>query len=103
MKQPEPTTSPLVEKLLTLTVMVNDAVVTDRIDEIDALLGERQTTLDLIGQSQLSPQDVAIVQKAQSIEAMALEGLLTLRNDSTKRFQGLSRTKSGLASYRVNR
>ena len=103
MKQPEPTTSPLVEKLLTLTVMVNDAVVTDRIDEIDALLGERQATLDLIGQSQLSPQDVAIVQKAQSIEAMALEGLLTLRNDSTKRFQGLSRTKSGLASYRVNR
>ena len=103
MKQPETAPSSLVEKLLTLTVMVNDAVVSDRIDEIEALLGERQATLDLIGKSQLSPQDVALVQKAQSIEAMTLEGLLMLRNDSTKTFQNLTRTKSGLASYRVNR
>ena len=91
-----------IEKLYTLTLMVEEVVVNDRIEELGALLSERQSTLDLLRETPISIEESRELDKSRKLESQVLEKLLQMQGASFSSIQGFSKTKTALASYRSN-
>lgn len=98
MKQLDPCLA-LAERLLTLTLVLDDAVAHGRTEDLDPILTDRQSLISEIERCTVTPAAGKVFAQVQAIEANTLAMLDRLRTESLAEIRKLSNTKRGLTSY----
>jgi ribosomal protein S6 len=86
------------ERLLLLTEAINEAMLNDRVDEIDGLLQSRQAVVDQIGTMDIDAVASAILAKVATAEADLVAMMLRTQGEATKE---LARQFSGNKSVKA--
>lgn len=89
----------LAERLLTLTLVLDDAVANGRTEEFSPILTDRQNLLSELEQFAMTPAAKKVLTQVQDVEVNTLAMLSRLRTESLNDIRKLSNTKRGLNSY----
>lgn len=102
MKPPEPSLA-VAEKLLALTMVLEDAVTHGRVEELDGILEDRQSLLDALQAADLDADAKRTIDRVKRLEETLPVLLGTLKGETLEQLRGIGNTKKGLKSYRSQR
>lgn len=91
----------IAERLLTLSLVLEDAVAQGRIEELDVTLADRQKLLDELESYSLSPAARKTILAVQAIETNTASMLERLRNEGLGEIKKLGKQKRGLNAYQA--
>jgi len=89
----------LVEKLYSLTLLVNEAVDKDASHLVGSLLDQRGKAIEALGSTDLTDEDRRVLRLVSEVGSQIEAKLQSRKGDSLTQIQEIATTKSGLKSY----